>query len=179
MPPELSRRAFLGTTAVVGASALVVPRLAGTRSSTAPQAALASMAEDDLTALIALSRDATGRAHIVRAAFVDGDEVRGNLPVRPDELAALTCAFASRDVRAFEAYGLHMADAHCIVIGHDADDDALHAIGQGEFVTVRAFPGGMIIATSDTDMAHGRAVEAVYQFTAKRRALAPDVRAET
>lgn len=169
MSSELSRRAFLGSTVTVGAAALVVPQLASRSPSSAPTPNSTRVGDDPLATLCALSQDATGRAHIAQAAFITDGHASGDLAVTAAELATLTCALAADDFAEIQRDGLRLAGAHFTLIRYDVDGDAqvVHAVRAGGFVTARAKPGHLVIATSAPDMAHGRAVEAVYQFMAR------------
>lgn len=95
----------------------------------------------------------------------------GTLPVSPAEAADLRAALAARDFTAFQQRGLRV-DGHKFVFIRDSEDGAVvHAVRRGELVTIRATADELIVATSTDGMAHGRAVEAVYQYARRTAAV--------
>ena len=174
---NITRRGFLGGTAA-GVALLVLDRgdvdapTATAPTATVPVVAPVVAEDPRVAALIALSRDRHGVAHIARAAFVRADHASGTLPIAADELADLQAVLASRDVTPFQERGLRV-DGHKFVFIRESEDGAVvHAVRRGEFVTVRKTADELIIATSGDGMAHPRAVEAVYQYARRSARVA-------
>jgi len=177
---RISRRTVLRG-AVAGASFLATQPVWG-GAPAAPPAPEAPPPETPIepwvAELINLSRDAEGRAHIERAAFITPTaHCSGTLPVA--EAAALLKDLAQHDFTAFQERGLRIAGQSFVLIRRDEEGTFpfAYAVRRGEFVTVRAFrlradllsQRRLVIATSGDGMVHGRAAEAVYQFVLKPR----------
>ncbi len=167
---EITRRGFLGG-AVAGAALLVLEgrhaEAPGSRAATA-----APPTDPRVAALIELSRDRHGAAHIARAAFVRADHTSGTLPIAAEEAADLRAVLASRDFAPFQQRGLRVDGQKFVFIRESEDGAVVHAVRRGEFVTIRKTADALIIATSGDGMAHPRAVEAVYQYVRRSTPVA-------
>lgn len=148
---RLTRRLFVGA-ALATATTPLLPRLA----------MAAPLLDPRVETLRAFARDAQ-REHLVDAAFLTSTGVRGSLPVSSEEAAALRAAFSRTDVEG----GLRVAGRRFMVLS--VGDDMLHAVRVGgEFLTARRHGELICVATSGPDMAHGRAIEALRQYTQAR-----------
>lgn len=148
---QATRRSFLGGTVALGALF--------------SRASFAERDVDDFVrAVIDLSRDATGHPHVERVALLTDDGAFGTLPLSPDEIADLQGTLAARTFTDWQQRGVHVDGRHFVFVGSDEGGAVVHAVRRGEFLTLRVTDDAVVLATSGPDMAHGRAVEAVYQF---------------
>lgn len=113
-------------------------------------------------ALIELSRDATGCAHIAQAALVSGRDIQGSLPLSLNEIDALRQVIRSGDFTRMQTGGLWAGQQRFVFV--DARDGGLRGVRPGGFVTARLDGPRLVVATAGPGMVHGRAVEAVYQL---------------
>ena len=172
---DTRRRSFLGGAAAgaallsVGSGTRPTPELA--ERGEAGEAPRPSPTDDPrVEELIQLSRAKNGSIHVGRVAFVTEDGVSGTLPIEPGEIDDLRATLASGDFTSFQQRGLRVGGHKFVFIREMEDGAVVHAVRRGEFVTVRATTGPLIVATSLDGMAHPRAVEAVYQY-ARRHGL--------
>ena len=180
MSKGVTRRAFLGGAIALGATGLVAGRRGAAphrppagRAAQPPVQTPPARPEEDprVEAVIALSRDQDGVAHVERVAFVGPDgAATGTLSLSPTEAKALLLTLVLGDFTDFQRRGLRIGGRKFVFIRDDAEGTVIHAIRPGEFLTLRAAPNLVVIATSGAGMVHNRAVEAVYQFLHGRQA---------
>jgi hypothetical protein len=97
---------------------------------------------------------------------------RGSLAISPQEQADLFRAFDARDFAALRERGLRVGGRKFVFVREAEAGTAFHAVRSGELVVVRASGKELIVATSRSGMAQGRAVEAVYQYAQRTAGIA-------
>ena len=132
----------------------------------------ADVGGSSVEALLALSRDATGCAHIERAAFLTTRGIAGTLRMSPCEVSDLRHVLALRDYTPLRARGLHVEGRKFVFIRESEGGRVFHAVRPAEFLTVRAADEHAVIALSREGMLHNRAIEAVYQYVRRHSAEA-------
>ena len=149
-----TRRSLLGAAAAAGA-------LIG---GTGPALGAAGSVPSFVDAIVDLSRDAKGQVHVERVALVGPTGASGTLPLSDDEIADLQGTLAGGDFTVWQQRGLRADGRKFVFVKHDDQGMVVHAVRPGEFLTLRVDADRIVMATSGPGMAHGRAVEAVYQF---------------
>ncbi len=81
-------------------------------------------------------------------------------------------AFDARDIAAIRERGLRVGGRKFVFVREAEAGTAFHAVRSGEFLVVRASGNELVVATSTDGMAHGRAVEAVYQYARRTAGIA-------
>ena len=167
------RRTFLGGAAAGAALLGLHSQDSSSTPASEPASSPAPTSEDPRVAeLIELSRGRSGKVHIERAAFVSDDAVSGNLRIHADQAEDLRQVIRARDFVQFQQRGLHIGDHKFVFVRELEEGRVVHAVRPGEFITIRATPEQLVVASSNGDMAHPRAIEAVYQFV-RRHAPPP------
>lgn len=156
MSSGLKRRHWLGGVFAAG-TAIVAP-------------VCAAPADARLEALIDLSRDDRGVAHIDRAAFIDADgHGSGNLRLSADEVQRLRQQMDAAALADFVRDGVRIDGRRFVFVRSDQGGALIQAVRRGEFVTICAAGGHLIVASSRPRQAHARAVCAVATYAERGR----------